>query len=171
MRFPVLLLALSIPACVAAPVRTDLAAPLPGFAVERFFVGHTRGEGRLAVMRSHPRAVQVDGIGRVDETGTLLLDQHVTTDGKPARDRRWRIKPLGDGRYGGTLSDAVGPLVAEASGNCLHLRYAAKGHLSIEQWLYLQPDGQVALNRMVVRKFGLRVARLEETIRRVDQPG
>jgi Protein of unknown function (DUF3833) len=76
---------------------------------------------------------------------------------------------LGGGRYGGTLSDAEGPLVAQITGNCLHLRYSAKGHLSVEQWLYLQPGGKVALNRMVVRKFGIRVARLDETIRRVDQ--
>ena len=171
MRLPVLLFALTTAACVAAPQRPRLAAPAPGFDVEQFFVGQTHGDGRLRIVASHPRAVQVDGNGRIDTDGTLILDQHVTTQGQGARDRQWRMRPLGEGRYGGTLSDASGPLVAQVTGNCLHLRFSAKGHLTIEQWIYLQPGGHVALNRMVVRKFGVRVARLDETIRHVDQAG
>lgn len=169
MRTIVLMLALPLAACVAPTPRARLVGPAPLFDAERFFVGRTHGDGMLTIVASRPRATHVDGIGQIETDGALRLDQHVETDGKPARDRRWRIRPLGGGRYGGTLSDADGPLVAQATGNCLHLRYSAKEHLSVEQWLYLQPDGKVALNRMVVRKFGIRVARLDETIRRVDQ--
>lgn len=171
MRLTVPLLALATAACVAAPHRGTLAAPAPTFDVERFFVGHTQGDGRLSVVASHQRAVQVDGTGRMNADGTLTLDQHVTTQGQAARDRTWRMRAQGDDRWGGSLSDASGPLVAQVTGNCLHLRYPAKGHLAIEQWIFLQPGGQVALNRMVVRKFGVRVARLDETIRRVGQAG
>ena len=39
-----------------------------------------------------------------------------------------------------------------------------KGGLHAQQWLYLQPGGQVARNRMVVTKFGVPVASLDETI-------
>ena len=54
-------------------------------------------------------------------------------------------------------------------GNRLHLRFTTTdGGLDAEQWLYLQPGGRVALNRMVLRKFGLPVATLDETIRKVD---
>ena len=44
-----------------------------------------------------------------------------------------------------------------------------QGGLHAQQWFYLQPGGQVALNRMVVTKFGLPVASLDETIRRLPE--
>lgn len=52
-------------------------------------------------------------------------------------------------------------------GNELHVCYRAKGGLGIEQWIYLRPGGDAATNLMTVRKFGLPVARLRETIRKV----
>ena len=51
-------------------------------------------------------------------------------------------------------------------GNRLHLAYKMKNGMGVEQWIYLQPGGQVALNRMRVTKFGVPVATLEETIRK-----
>ena len=44
--------------------------------------------------------------------------------------------------------------------------FAMKGGLKAEQWLYLKRGGQVAKNVMVIRKFGIPVARLTETITR-----
>ena len=41
-----------------------------------------------------------------------------------------------------------------------------KGGLPTEQWLTLAADGRSAHNIMVVRKFGLRIALLDEEIRR-----
>ena len=37
----------------------------------------------------------------------------------------------------------------------------------MHQWLYLQPGGRTALNRMVVRKLGIAVVTPDETIRRM----
>ena len=45
-------------------------------------------------------------------------------------------------------------------------RYVQVG--GIEQWITIQPGGRTARNRMVFRKFGMKVASAEETIRRVD---
>ena len=42
-----------------------------------------------------------------------------------------------------------------------------KGGLRARQWLSLQPGGQAVRNRMVVSKFGVPVARLDELIERV----
>ena len=41
------------------------------------------------------------------------------------------------------------------------------GGLIAEQRLSMQPDGDTALNRMTVRKLGVVVAVISETIRRV----
>jgi len=81
--------------------------------------------------------------------------------------RTWRLQPQGSGGHHATLTDAVGPVEVQADGNLLHIRFVMKGGLGVEQWIYLQADGRSALNRMVVRKFGIPVATLRETIRKV----
>jgi hypothetical protein len=97
-----------------------------------------------------------------------VLDQKVQREGHPVETRQWRIHKQRDGRFGGTLSDAKGPITAEVNGNCLHLKYViAKGSYGAEQYVYLQPGGRIAINRMIIRKFGLTVATVEETIRKV----
>ncbi len=72
------------------------------------------------------------------------------------------------GRWGsdGGLSDAAGPVTGRIEGNRLHLRFSMNGGLRADQWLALQPGGQMLHNVMIVRKFGLPVARLDEVIMR-----
>ena len=142
------------------------AAPSPHFEPARFFAGASHGEARLKILFRAPQRVAVDSIGRVGADGVLLLDQHIRQGDVPVRARRWRIRLDGPGRYVGTLTDAEGPVTGEVAGNRLHLRFRARGGLDMEQWLFLEPGGQVAHNRMVVRKFGLTVAVLDEVIRR-----
>jgi hypothetical protein len=43
------------------------------------------------------------------------------------------------------------------------------GGLRADQWLALQPGGKVLHNVMIVRKFGLPLARLEEVITRMEK--
>ena len=43
-----------------------------------------------------------------------------------------------------------------------------KHGLTVQQQLAEQPDGRTILNRLVVSKLGVRVATLNETIRKVD---
>lgn len=112
--------------------------------------------------------MHVDGKGWVEPDGTLILDQIVKrADHAPER-RRWRFREMGPNRYAGSLSDAAGPVVGDVRGNRMHLAYPMKGGYKAEQWIYLQPDGRTALNRMAITKFGIEVGRLEETIRKLD---
>ena len=60
-----------------------------------------------------------------------------------------------------------GPISGELSGNRLHLKYPMKDGLAAEQYMYLQPDRRTLLNRMTVRKWGMVVARIDETIRKL----
>jgi hypothetical protein len=135
---------------------------------EHFFTGRTEGEGVVHVMLSGRHAVRDHGRGHIDRAGALVLDQVVEEEGKPARRRRWRLARAGANRITGTLSDASGPVTGELSGNVLHLRYRSAEGPSVEQWLTFHPGGRSARNRMVFRRFGLQVATVEETIRRVD---
>ena len=161
-----LFIALLAAACAMNAQQSRLAAATPVFSPQAFFTGATVGDGLLRVGLSSARPVHVEGSGHVEADGTLVLVQHIEQAGRPERNRTWRLHPAGGTDFSCTLSDASGPVRAEVRGNMLHIRFAAKSGLAVEQWLYLQTGGRVALNRMVVRKFGVPVATLRETIRR-----
>lgn len=160
----VLLSPLLLAACIGMPRHAGLARAQPVFVPAAFFAGRTEGHARLKVILSAPRPVAVVGDGHIERDGTLVLDQVVRQAGKPPKRREWHIRETAPGRYVGTLTDASGPVRGTVTGNCLHLRYPMKGGLEAEQWLYLQPGGKTALNRMAITKLGIPVARLEETI-------
>ena len=164
MRYLVLL-PLALAGCAGA--RSSLDAPTPVFSAEKFFSGHTEGRGQQKIDFSQSRAFTVSGDGEVEGDGTLVLDQVVEQDGKDPNRREWRIRRSGDA-YTGTLTDddTDGPVRGDVRGNRLHLRYKMKNGMKVEQWIYLQPGGRTALNRMRVSKFGVPVATIEETIRK-----
>ena len=119
-------------------------------------------------MMSRPRSVHIEGDGKSTPDGSLALIQRIETEGKKPRTRQWSLQSTGPGTYSGRLTDAIGPVSVRVDGNRLQIRFRAKGHLAIEQRVVLQPGGRTARNRLVVRKFGVRVAVLEETIRKID---
>ena len=169
MRHLALFLMLPLGACVSPSSRQGLSSPTPVFSVERFFTGSTEGRGILKTAVSHGKNVQVHGTGHLEPDGTLVLDQRVEQIGTKDQHRQWHFNKIGGNRYSGTLTDAAGPVTGEIVGNCLHLSYELKQHgLNAEQWLYLQQDRRVVLNRMIVRKLGITVATLDETIQHVD---
>ena len=141
-----------------------LAAAVASFDPLAFFAGRTEGRASLRVIFHRAHAVRVHGHGRPQPDGSLVLDQMVEEEGKPATTRAWRLRRVAPGRYTGTLTDAVGPVTADTIGDRLHIRYRAKGKIAIEQWLRLSPDGRSADNRLTARRLGIPVARLHETI-------
>ena len=143
-----------------------LAQAAPGSALEQFFVGRTEGTGTAHVIMSGRHGVRVHSRGRM-ERGTLVIDQRVEEEGKPARNRTWRLTRSGANRITGSITDARGPVTGEVAGNVLHLRYRlAEGPRSSRR-ITLHPGGRTARNRMTFRRFGLNVATVEEVISRV----
>jgi hypothetical protein len=147
-----------------------LSAPAQpsGTALERFFVGRTEGAGTVNIIMSGRHTMRDRSTGRMDRDGALLLDQVVEEQGKPARRRSWRLARTGANGITGTISDARGAVTGDVSGNTLHLRYRMKEGPSVEQWIILQPGGRTATNRMNFHRFGLKVATVQSTIRKVD---
>jgi hypothetical protein len=86
--------------------------------------------------------------------------------GRRAKTRQWRIRQTAPDHYVGTLTDASGPVRLDVTGNCLRIHYHAKGGLAFSQVLTLQPGGQISQNVMKVRKLGMVVATIRETITR-----
>ena len=138
----------------------------PGAGLEQFFVGRTQGAGIVQVIMSGRHGLSDRGRGWM-ERGTLVLQQVVEEQGRPARNRTWRLLRAGN-RIQGSISDARGPVEGEVRGNVVHLRYRSGEGPSVEQWITFHPGGRTAGNRMIFRRFGVEVARVEETIRRLD---
>lgn len=132
-----------------------------------FFTGRTSGEAVLEKVGSGPVRMRVDSVGRPNGGG-LVLDQIIREGDKPPRARRWTMRPVGPNRFTGTLTDAAGPVSVRTSGPRAYISYTMKNGMTVEQQLALQADRRTLLNHMTIRKFGLKVAELSETIRKRD---
>ncbi|MBL0965381.1 DUF3833 family protein [Blastomonas sp. UPD001] len=154
--------------CVGASGRAGLTSDAPAFDVARAFVGASAGEGRLKIAFRRTRPVHVESSGHRAEDGTIVVDQVITEPGRKTSTRQWRLREVAPGRYAGSLSDATGPVEGVVRGNCLELRFRMKGDLTARQWLFAMPDGRTVQNRMSIRKSGILVARMRETITRRD---
>jgi uncharacterized protein DUF3833 len=163
---PNLRLALIAPLVLLA---STSAAAISGSADPlRFFVGRTEGSGRVSVMFHRAYGTHSTGIGRIEPDGSLLLVQQIFDEGKPPHERRWRIHQAGPGRYLGAMSEAVGPVTIDKVGERYRFRFGMGGHLSVEQWLTPLTGGRLAASSSSVRKFGMTVATIKGTLRRVS---
>ena len=164
-----LLLVVPTAGCMEPLPITAFESGAPAMRAETFFLGKTRGSGVLQNRVGRPsRAFQVASTGRA-VPGGIRVDQEISwSDGEVDR-RSWTVRRIDRHRYRGELSDAPGPVTAEARGNVLRLRYKLRDPgVYMEQWLYLQPDGRNVLNEGTITVMGMVVARLSEQIVRAD---
>ena len=157
--------ALPLAACAALAAPSSAQAPARTFDAVAFFTGATSGEGTLKKVFSAPQKVRVTGRGRV-EGSVLVLDQTVSIAGEPKKTRQWRLRADAPNRWSGTLSDAKGAVRASAAGAVLTIAYTSNDGMGVTQTVTLAPDGQSARNQMKIRKLGMTVATLDETITR-----
>lgn len=163
--------AVAVAALVLSGCATPAALPADAgatFDPVQFFSGRTRGEGVLHKAIGGSSRITVESTGRVDEQGNMILDQTIGGEDKRPRLRRWVMRPAGPNRYTGTLTDAAGPVEITVAGPRATIRYQMRGGLNVEQHLALQTGGRTLLNRLTVTRFGMRLARLDETIRKLD---
>lgn len=159
------MLAISASGCARDVVRPDAGAPPLQPMV--FFIGRTHGDGQLGKLLNKPVSISVDSIGR-RQGNTLILDQTIREGASPPSARRWTMRPFAPNRYSGTLTDAAGPVTVIVTGSRADIRYTTKAGIDIEQQLVLQRDGKTIFNRLRAHKFGVWVATLNETIRKLD---
>ena len=160
---------------LAGCTRVDPAAyrdEKPALDLYRYFDGTVDAWGYFADRSGAVvKRFKVEIRGRV-ENGALVLDEDFRySDGTTSR-RVWTITRSADGRYRGTAADVVGDAQGVVSGNALHWTYVlalevdgSTWNLDVDDWMYLQ-DGQVMLNKSVMRKFGIRVGEVILAFRR-----
>lgn len=144
--------------------------PLPAQPVGdplRFFEGRTESDGTVKVMLGKPHRMRSHGHGRLEPDGSLSLVQRVEEEGKPARERRWRIRKVAPGRFAGSMSDATGEVTIEEVEGRFRFRFRMKGGMSVEQWLTPISGGTAARNSLTVRKLGVTVATGDGIIRKL----
>ena len=164
MRLMVLLAPLLLTGCATAVLLpADSRSSLDPI---EFFQGATQGEGTFHRIFAAPARLEVESTGIRKRNGDLVLTQRIRRSGEAPRTRTWIIRPVGPDRYTGTLTEAVGPVEITTNGPRASVRYAMKNGLSVRQQLALQSDGSL-LNHLEVRKWGMRVARVDETIRKL----
>ena len=143
------------------------AAAAPSIHPLKFFEGRTESLGTVKTFMKKAYRIRSIGRGRIEPDGSLSLVQRVDEDGKPPRERRWRIRQVSSGRFTGTMSDASGPVTIEEVGGRFRFRFKMKGDLAVEQWVAPLADGKAARNRMTVRKFGMVVGTGDGMIRKL----
>jgi len=132
-----------------------------------FFVGTTETLTTVKVVMRKSYRARTMGHGRLGPDGSLFLVQRVEDEGRAPFERRWHIKRLGPSRFGGSMTEAKGPVsVAEVAGR-YRFNFKMKGSLSVEQWVTPLPDGRSARTESVVRKMGLKVATSNGIVRKL----
>ena len=166
-----ILLALGLTACADTLPPSAFETDRPVMRPEGFFAGSTASTGVLEDRGGAPtKRFHVEGTGSLLADGTFQLDQTISFEQEAPTTRRWLLQRVDGHHYSGSLTDASGPVTAEAYGNLFHVAYPMKQPVAgrIEQWLYLQPDGRTVTNEATVRLLGIVVARLSERITRRD---
>src|SRR5688500_5956281 len=116
-----------------------LSAPIPAASVRddpiRFFDGRTESIGTVKIATNKPFRSRAVGKGEIMADGSLNLVQRVEDEGQPPRERRWRVRRIGNGRYTGTMSEAKGPVTVEEIKGRYRFRFRMEGSVAVEQWL------------------------------------
>ncbi|PJF08629.1 DUF3833 domain-containing protein [Pseudorhodobacter sp. MZDSW-24AT] len=104
-------------------------------------------------------------------TGTL--SERFRYDSGAVQDRCWTLRLGNDGSIRAEAADVVGAGHGQAEGPAVQMRYRIKldadagGHeLDVTDWMYLMENGTI-LNRSQFTKFGVTVAELVATMRKV----
>jgi len=104
---------------------------------------------------------------------TGILKERFRYDTGIVQDRQWTLRLGGSGAIAAEAPDVIGTGVGRVAGCAVEMRYRirlspeAGGHvLDVVDWMYLMENGTI-MNRSQFRKFGIKVAELVATLRRV----
>ena len=146
-----------------------LSASADKLDMTAFFTGKTHADNMIRIALHGPHKLIVDSVGGHNKEGEFVLIDTVREEGKPVRTRTWVMHLVGPDHFSGMLSDAIGPVDVLVRGDSALISYVMKdGHLRIAEQLQLQQDGRTVSNHVIAKKFGLAVAHVDGTIRKLD---
>jgi hypothetical protein len=152
------MIAAALALAAAAPSQIDIVS---------FFTGRTHADNDIKIVFHSAHKLIVDTVGRRQGNEFIEVDT-VREQGKPVRARTWHMRELAPNHFTGTLSDATGPVDMTLTGTTATIRYVMNGGLNILEMMQLQRDGRTLSNHVEARKLGLRFARVDGLIRKLD---
>ncbi len=161
--------------CASQP-RFAVPPPTETLVLEESLVGRVSGEGAFvnSITGSETKfSVLIDGAW--DGKVLTLVEDFTYEDGSIDR-KTWRLTRTADGAYEGTREDVIGTAEVRQDGPGVRLDYyvtltTGLGDIDVrfQDLLYVNDDGMIA-NKAVVSKFGLRVGRVDITMRPAPGP-
>lgn len=150
-------------------------APGPGFDLRTHLNGKMYCEG---VIYGPLGRVSNSFVGEFDchwEGNRGRMDEVFRYSDGSEQTRAWNLTLGNDGAIKATADDVEGMGEGVQCGNAVQLKYrfrlpeASGGHvLNVVDWMYLAPNGTI-VNRSQFRKFGIKVAELVATMRKVPE--
>ena len=176
-------LALAVVAALAAPLFAGFRSQRPGhfaalgpsFDPRRDLNGRVLCEGVIYGPTGRVTSRFVADMVGTWEGNRGVLSERFRYDNGDSHDREWRMTIRNDGILHAEADDVVGPGTGRLSGPSVQMLYdlrlpkSAGGHVvSVTDWMYLVDNGTI-INRSQFRKFGIKVAELVATMRRVPE--
>ena len=151
---------------IFAALALAAAGPAP-LDIVSFFTGRTHADNDIKIVFHSAHKLIVDTVGRREGPEFVQVDT-VHEEGKPVRTRTWRMRETAANHFTGTLTDATGPVDMVVSGRTATIRYVMNGGLNILETMQLERDERALSNHVEARKFGLKFARVDGVIRKLD---
>ncbi len=144
----------------------DFKDQKPRLIIEEYLSGNVKAWGVLQNRSGKvTRQFKADLNGKWDGS-TLILDEIFNWSDGEKQKRQWTINKIDDHHYEGTASDVVGTAKGFSYGPAFKFEYVLlvpiKGKnikITFDDWIFMQ-DERVAINRAVMKKFGIKVAEL-----------
>jgi hypothetical protein len=158
----------------SAAILLSLSLASPSFAASsqsdplRFFEGKTESVGTIKIVMKKPFRSRAVGVGQISSDGTLTLVQRIEDEGQLPRERRWKMRKVGPGKYSGTMTEAKGPVTVDEVDGKYRFRFRMEGSVAVEQWLIPAPDGHSAASAVTIRKYGMTVGHSDSVIHKVN---
>lgn len=151
----------------------DYAGQTPQFDIRQHLDGPIQCEGIIYGPTGRVSSRFVADMNATWDGNTGSMTEHFRYDSGNTQDRIWSLKIGNDGQIKATAPDIIGEGEGTQEGSAVKLSYRIKlpddagGHvLDVTDWMYLMENGTV-MNRSQFRKFGVKVAELVATMRKV----
>ena len=138
----------------------------PRLIIEEYLSGKVKAWGILQNRSGKvTRQFSADLDGKWDGKKLILDEKFYWSDGE-IQNRQWQITKIDEHNYEGTAGDVVGRAKGYSYGPAFKFEYVllvpVKGReikITFDDWIFLQ-DENVAINRAIMTKFGIKVAEL-----------
>ena len=174
MRRLVLALFVLLPlAACDEPEVADFAGAEPELDFIDYFTGEVHAWGMFTDRFGTVRRQFTVVMNGVVEDGNLALTEDFTYDDGEIEQRIWTVERANDG-YVATAPDVVGAATGERAGNAVRFRYELNlpvdgdvWTVCADDWLFLQPGGEVVLNQATFSYWGFEIGRANIAFRKV----